>query len=73
MRIEPNIFQLVSYFLRLPDKGIKYELSLGSYLELSLTNPKWDSVLKKEAGKNITVNAVLVAIVCLNIIETRFQ
>lgn len=27
----------------------------------------------KEAGHNITVNAVLVAIVCLNIIETRFQ
>lgn len=73
MRIEPNIFQLVSYFLRLSDKGIKYELSLGSYLELSLTDPKWDPVLKKEAGHNITVNAVLVAIVCLNIIETRFQ
>lgn len=50
MRIEPNIFQLVSYFSRLSDKGIKSELSLGSYSELSLTDPKWDPLSAGDGG-----------------------
>lgn len=50
MRIEPNIFQLVSYFSRLSDKGIKSELSLGSYSELSLTDPKWDPLSTGDGG-----------------------
>lgn len=50
MRIEPNIFKLVSYFSRLSDKGIKSELSLGSYSELSLTDPKWDPLSAGDGG-----------------------
>lgn len=66
-----------NWFLIFRDSQTK-ALNPNSVWDL-IRNCRWQTqsgirwALETEAGHNITVNAVLVAIVCLNIIETRFQ
>lgn len=81
MRIEPNIFQLVSYFVffyifwRLTDKGIKYELRESGILCGIVADGDRDREGRDGAWRvNITANAVARCdCVCLNIIEKRFS